>query len=133
MPLVQNSQLPTFERLRSSGVEVLGLDRAASQDIRELHIGLLNLMPDAALEATERQFFRLLGSSNRIAQFHVHPFTVTGVERGPKAQDHIDAFYQHFHEVREEGLDALVISGANPANPDITQEGFWQQLLDVID
>ncbi|MEM7293493.1 MAG: homoserine O-succinyltransferase [Pseudomonadota bacterium] len=133
MPLVQNSSLPTFSRLRNSGVEVLQSDRAAKQDIRELHIGLLNLMPDAALEATERQFFRLLGSCNRIAQFHIHPFTVTGVDRAEKAQAHIDAYYQHFRDVVEEGLDALVISGANPANPDITQEGFWDQMLEVID
>ena len=133
MPLVQNTDLPTFQRLREAGVEVLQPNRASHQDIRELHIGLLNLMPDAALEATERQFFRLVGSCNRIAQFHIHPFTVTGVERGEKAQAHIDNYYQHFEEVREEGLDALIISGANPANPDITQEGFWDQMLEVID
>ena len=133
MPLIKNSELPTFERLSEAGVEVLSPQRAATQDIRELHIGLLNLMPDAALEATERQFFRLIGSCNRIAQFHVHPFTVSGVERAGKAQVHVDQYYKQFEQIAAEGLDALVISGANPANPDITQEGFWQQMLDVID
>lgn len=133
MPLIQNSDLPSFQRLRDSGVEILEPMRAEQQDIRELHIGLLNLMPDAALEATERQFFRLVGSCNRIAQFHIHPFTVSGVVRGEKAQAHIDAYYQDFAEVRREGLDALIISGANPANADITREGFWDQLLNVID
>lgn len=113
MPLIQSSDLPSFQRLRDSGVEVLDTQRAAQQDIRELHIGLLNLMPDAALEATERQFFRLVGSCNRIAQFHIHPFTVPGVERGAKAQAHVDAYYQDFAGIREEGLDALIISGAN--------------------
>ena len=39
-------------------------------------------MPDAALAATERQFLRLIGASNRIAQLFVHPFTMAGVERG---------------------------------------------------
>ena len=133
MPLIQNTELPTFQRLRDSGVEVLEPARAEKQDIRELHIGVLNLMPDAALEATERQFFRLVGSCNRIAQFHIHPFTVTGVVRGEKAQAHIDAYYQQFESVRDDGLDALIITGANPANPDITQEGFWDQMLEVID
>ncbi len=133
MPLIQNSELPTFQRLRDSGTEVLDLERATHQDIRELHIGLLNLMPDAALEATERQFFRLLGSCNRIVQFHIHPFTVPGVVRGEKAQAHVDAYYEDFASIRKDGLDALVITGANPANPDITQEGFWQQMLEVID
>ncbi len=133
MPLVQNSELPTFQRLRDAGAEVLDWVRAAEQDIRELHIGLLNLMPDAALEATERQFFRLVGACNRIAQFHIHPFTVSGVVRGKKSQAHIDTYYQDFKAIRRDGLDALIISGANPVNPDITQEGFWDQMLEVID
>ena len=54
MPIVQHSRLPTFERLRASGHEVLTLERALHQDIRELHIGFLNMMPDAALEALDR-------------------------------------------------------------------------------
>lgn len=133
MPLVQNSELPTFKRLLDSGTEVLDPGRAKRQDIRELHIGLLNLMPDAALEATERQFYRLVGSCNRIAQFHIHPFTVSGVVRGDKARAHVDAYYSDFECIRRDGLDALVISGANPVNPDITLEGFWDQMLEVID
>ena len=69
MPLVAHNGLPTFERLREGGQEVLTLERAGKQDIRELHIGLLNMMPDAALSATEHQFIRLVGSCNQISQF----------------------------------------------------------------
>ena len=54
MPLVQHSRLPTFERLRDGGHEVLTLERATHQDIRELHIGFLNMMPDAALAAMRK-------------------------------------------------------------------------------
>ena len=133
MSIVQDTDLPTFQRLRDTGVEVLDVSRAQQQDIRELHIGVLNLMPDAALEATERQFFRLIGSCNRIAQFHVHPFTMTGVERGVKAQQHIDKFYRRFDWIKKEGLDALIITGANPAKATITDEGFWHQILEVIE
>ena len=61
MPLVAHSALPTFEQLRLQGQEILSLDHALHQDIRELHIGLLNMMPDAALTITEQQFMRLLG------------------------------------------------------------------------
>ena len=66
MPLVAHTDLPTFRRLSEEGQEVLSVDRARHQDIREMHIGLLNMMPDAALEATERQFFRLVGAANSI-------------------------------------------------------------------
>ena len=75
MPLVASTPLPTFDRLRKEGETVLDPERAQHQDIREIHIGLLNMMPDAALEATERQFFRVVGESNQIAQFYMHPFT----------------------------------------------------------
>ncbi len=56
MPLIANSNLPTFARLKDEGEMILSTNRASHQTIRELHIGLLNIMPDAALEATERQF-----------------------------------------------------------------------------
>lgn len=132
MPLVANTELPSFSRLRASGQEILSLDRARTQDIRELHVGLLNLMPDAALEATERQFLRLLGSCNRIAQFYVHPFTVAGVPRHGDAREHVEKYYQTFEQIREEGLDALIITGANPLEPELTDEPFWQSLVDVM-
>ena len=132
MPLVAHTDLPTFDRLREEGQEVLGVDRAQHQDIRELHVGLLNMMPDAALEATERQFLRLLGSSNRIAQFFVHPFTVRGVPREGAAKEHIDRYYKSFEQIRMEGLDALVITGANPTEAEITHEAFWDGLVEVM-
>ncbi|OOZ36510.1 homoserine O-succinyltransferase MetA [Solemya velesiana gill symbiont] len=132
MPLVAHTNLPTFERLRKAGQTVLGTDRAMHQHIRELHIGLLNMMPDAALEATERQFFQLVGESNPIAQFYVHPFTLEELPRNEKAQAHIDKYYETFDKVKEEGLDALIITGANVTHPDLAEEPFWEPLSRVI-
>ncbi len=84
MPLIAHSSLPSFGRLENQGEMILSKERASHQDIRELHIGLLNMMPDAALEATERQFFRLIGHSNQVAQFYMHPFSLQSIERGEK-------------------------------------------------
>ena len=128
MPLIANSDLPSFQRLRLEGQEVLQLQRAQAQDIRELHIGLLNMMPDAALEATERQFLRMVGACNRIAQFHVHLFTFAEIPRGEKAAQHIRRYYRDLRQLQDEGLDALILSGANPVAADITDEPFWQPL-----
>jgi len=133
MPLVEHLNLPAFARLRQQGHEVLTLERALHQDIRELHIGLLNMMPDAALEATERQFIRLIGNCNRIAQFYVYPFSLPGLDRSPETQTYIDQNYCNFDQLAEEGLDALIITGANVSNPDLSQEAFWQPLTRVID
>ncbi len=133
MPLVAHTDLPTFERLRAEGHVVLTPERAVSQDIRPLHIGLLNMMPDAALAATERQFFRLISSSNSVSQFVVHPFTLPEIERSERAQQHINRYYESVDEIREQGLDALIISGANVTRPNLSEEIFWEPLIKIID
>jgi homoserine O-succinyltransferase len=133
MPLVAHSDLPTFEHLRKQGHDMLTLDRAIHQDIRELHIGFLNMMPDAALQATERQFIRLVGGCNRIAQFYVYPFSLPGLCRSEDTEQYIERYYSRFEELREEGLDALIITGANVANPDLEKEAFWTPLIEVVE
>ena len=132
MPLVTHMPLPTFDRLRDLGQEILTLDQALHQDIRELHIGLLNMMPDAALRVTEQQFMRLVGSCNQIAQFYVHPFSIPGLPRSAETQQYIDQYYTTFDQVKRDGLDALIITGANVVNPTLEQEIFWDPLQEVI-
>lgn len=132
MPLVEHLKLPTFSRLREQGHEVLSLDRAVHQDIRELHIGFLNMMPDAALVATERQFIRLVGNCNRIAQFYVYPFSLPGLPRSQDTLEYIERYYCKFEDLKEQGLDALIITGANVANPNLEEEPFWEPLLEVV-
>lgn len=132
MPLVAHNKLPTFLQLQKHGQTVLPLDRAKQQDIRELHIGLLNMMPDAALAATEQQFINLVGSCNQIAQFYVYPFTIPQLERSEKAKQHISQYYSDFDDLVNQGLDALIITGANVSNPSLDQESFWGPLIEVV-
>ena len=133
MPLIAHSELPSFQRLKKQGETILSRDRAEHQTIRELHIGLLNMMPDAALEATERQFFRLVGHSNQIAQFYMHPFSLSSIKRGVKATEHLNKHYKTFDAIKSQGLDALIISGANVSQPSLKLEPFYEQLRDVVD
>ena len=132
MPLVANTQLPSFGRLQAEGTTIIPGDRALQQDIRELHIGLLNMMPDKALEATERQFFRLVGESNQIAQFYIHPFTLEELARTEEGRKHVEHYYKSFSDIKAEGLDALIISGALPG-PDLSKLPFWTPLIEIID
>lgn len=130
MPIVKNSELPTFNRLAAT----LDADRASHQDIRAIHIGLLNIMPDAALEATERQFLRLVNDSNLIAQIHIHPFSLPIIKRGADAHAHIDTYYEKFESIKEQGLDGLIVTGTNPVDyPALEDRRFWQPMIDVID
>lgn len=133
MPLVKNSDLPTFERLIAENRPVLREGRAITQDIREMHIGFLNMMPDAAMEATERQWFRLIGESNRVAQIHIHPFNLGVIPRGADAQAHIDKYYDNFEDLKRQGLDALIITGANEETNPSVKDDHWLPLKEVID
>ena len=133
MPLIANTNLPSFERLENQGETILSEERASHQAIRALHIGLLNMMPDSALEATERQFFRLIGRSNQVLQIYIHPFSIPSIKRGKKASDHIEKYYKTFAEIKGHGLDALIISGANVSHPDLEKAPFYKELHQVVD
>ena len=134
MPIVANSSLPSFSRFQNEGGEVLkSNDSGSKKTIRDLHIGLMNMMPDAALEPTERQFLRLIGGCEENVRFFVYPFSPTEIPRGEWAQEHIGKYYFEFSELRETGLDALIVSGANPVFAALPEESFWSPLCGVLD
>ncbi len=133
MPLVAHTTLPTFDLLKRSGKEILDINQAHDQDIPELHIGFLNLMPDSAFKATERQFLHLAGSSNHKIHYYVHPFSIDGVVRDEATLEYINSYYTSFDELKRSGLDALILTGTNPANPTLELEPFWEPLGEVID
>lgn len=132
MPIIAHSLLPAFDALRREGVAIVD-PGARSQGLRDVRIGLLNLMPDAALQATERQFMRLVSAYADSANLFVIPFAVRADYRADVATAHIETFYSTFDVLRDAGLDALIITGANPAADDITTEAFWEPMIDVIE
>ncbi len=133
MPIVKNSSLPAYERLLKEGYPVLEEGRANAQDIRALHIGFCNLMPDAAMQATERQWFRLIGESNRVAQIKIHPFTLDVFKRGDDAKNHIAKYYELFEDLKSQGLDALIVTGANEeTNPHVSDVSTWNPLKELF-
>jgi len=134
MPIVKRSHLPTYDRLSDAGHPVINSGRAEKQDIRELHIGFCNIMPDAALEATERQWFRLIGESNRVAQIYIHPFTLPVFDRDTDAAKHIEQYYETLEDIKKSGLDALIITGANEeTNPHVSDIETWHPLKELLE
>lgn len=112
--------------LRREGVSVVTADHRP-----RLNIGLLNLMPDAVLAATERQWMRLCASCDDVVSY-VYPFAVDAPDRSDSAQAHIARCYDTLSTVKQRGLDLLIVTGANPTSSDITQETFWQPLVDIV-
>lgn len=133
MPLVAHSGLPAFETLRDQGLDIISAEQAIAMDLPVLRIGMLNMMPDAALQATERQFLRLVNAYGSAANLYVYPFALRAEYRSEIATAHIDTHYSSFAEIRDQDLHALIITGANPIRDDITQEAFWSQLIEVTE
>ena len=127
MPLAAHCDLPAFGVLRDEGVRV----RAGADQQPRLNIGLLNLMPDAVLAATERQWMRLCAGFDG-AVSHVYPCTCDARERSAAAQTHIARYYDTPATLKERDLDLLIVTGANPKSADITHETFWQPMVDMV-
>lgn len=133
MPIVAQNDHPSLQRVAGEGIDVITSATAEHQDIRELHIGFLNMMPDAAFLATERQFFRLTASSTNIVQIYLHPIRCEGMQRTPDISRHIQRYYYDFDHVADKGLDALIVTGANPQFSDLTQEPYWACATKIFD
>jgi homoserine O-succinyltransferase len=117
--------------MRLEGIEVCSLDQV-DDSLPAIKIGFLNMMPDAALAATERQFLRLLAANPGVNCFF-YPFNIAGVERSEQSRLHIDQNYSDFDAIKTINIDALVITGANVSQPLLQDELFWSELIEVLD
>ena len=132
MPFVCDRELDSWARLRTEGVEVVTPEEATTMELPELRIGFLNMMPDRALRATERQFLRLLSAGADECLIHVLPFTVNGLDREGSALRYTREYYEPFNKIRSTALDGLVLTGANPSNPNLREESFWEEFEEVM-
>jgi len=98
-----------------------------------LTIGLINNMPDSALEATERQFARLLNAAAGPRRIHFHCFSLPSVRRSQTAKRRIDGQYTDIADLGRLKLDGLIVTGAEPVAATLPEEPFWQDLTDIVD
>jgi len=99
----------------------------------DLTIGLINNMPDAALQATERQFMRLLRQAAGDIRIDFHCFSLPSVRRSQPAQGRVDVQYTDIAEIDRLDIDGLIVTGAEPNAATLPQETFWRDLTDIID
>ena len=107
--------------------------RSGARPREGLTIGLLNNMPDPALEATELQFSAVLGAAAGPLPVRLRFSSLPQLPRGPVAQARIEAAYWPLEELLEERPDALIVTGTEPRTPVLEEEPYWDQLLRVID
>jgi homoserine O-succinyltransferase len=101
--------------------------------MRPLVIGLVNNMPDAALEATERQFQDLLSVASPDGAPILRFFSLPEIERGERARAHMRDRYMDVDRLTDAELDGLIVTGAEPRAAAFEAEIYWDSLVRVID
>jgi homoserine O-succinyltransferase/O-acetyltransferase len=96
-------------------------------------IGLINNMPDAAVEATERQFTDLIRASTPNAVVLLKLFSIPQVPRGAEMRDALTDRYRDISELWDTPLDGLIVTGCEPRANNLMDEPYWKTLSTVVD
>lgn len=98
-----------------------------------LVIGLVNNMPDTALEATEAQFARLLSNAADSLRVRLRLSFLPEVPRGEVGRAHLDSgTYWPIDSLLREPLDALIVTGMEPVAPLLSDEPYWQRMGELL-
>ena len=92
-----------------------------------LTIGLINNMPDGALQSTERQFMRLLTAAAGNNRVRFHCLALPSVRRSQPAKWRVDQKYTDIADLDHLHIDGLIVTGAEPIAATLPEEPFWQE------
>ncbi|MCL2264645.1 MAG: homoserine O-succinyltransferase [Treponema sp.] len=131
MPIKISRKLPAYEALSKENVFVITEDRAESQDIRPLRVGIINLMPTTI--DTEIQLLRLLGNSPlQVDIIFLNMGSHTSKNAPP---GHLEKFYISAEEIAamKVRFDGLIITGAPVETLPFEEVDYWNELTKIID
>jgi len=97
-----------------------------------IDIGLINNMPDAALDATVRQFRGLLGAAAEDMAIHLTLYTLPEVPRSDFGRQQVSG-YADIKDLWDSHLDGLIVTGAEPRAADLEDEPYWKSLTRVLE
>lgn len=129
MPIKTQGDLPVKEILERENIFVMDEKRAMHQDIRPIHILILNLMP--LKEETELQLLRSL--SNTPLQVDVTFVRVSSHVSKNTSTSHINKFYQSFDEIKNRRFDGFIITGAPVEQMPFEEVDYWDELTKIMD
>ncbi len=129
MPIKLSKEIPAYKALTNENIFVMDVGRAVKQDIRPLHIAIVNLMPTK--EVTETQLFRLLGNSPlqvepELIQMSSHVSTHVSSE-------HMSAFYKTFDDIKDRKFDGMIITGAPVEQMEFEEVEYWDELCEIME
>ena len=129
MPIRIPNNLPATGILEKERIFVMTEDRAYTQDIRPLHLLILNLMPNKI--ATETQLLRAL--SNSPLQVNIDLLYTASYHPKHTATEHLVKFYETFNDVKDRFYDGMIITGAPVELMEFEEVAYWKELCDIMD
>jgi homoserine O-succinyltransferase len=122
-------RMPAGPRRRARAAPIRPRTAAAET----LDIGLINNMPDTALEQTERQFIGLMTAATPGRRIRVKLFSLPEVVRAGVARERVELRYAPLDELWDSRLDGLIVTGTEPRVPDLRDEPYWRTLTKIAD
>lgn len=98
-----------------------------------LVIGLVNNMPDPALQTTERQFRELLQAAGVDYDIRLRLFSFPELIRGEGGKAYIASHYEPVDHLWTGDLDGLIVTGAEPRTPALSDEVYWRSLTRLVE
>jgi homoserine O-succinyltransferase len=98
-----------------------------------IEIGVINNMPDGALQSTERQFLALLDSASQDVAVRVTFYALSDVPRSEAGRRHLNRFYTGVEDLWDRQLDALIVTGNEPKTANLADEPYWGTFTRVVE
>lgn len=99
---------------------------------RFLRLALVNNMPDAAFEETDRQFVGLLSDDALPGAVSFERYSLPGITRGAQAMGMLGRLYKPLEELYTGPPDAVVLTGAKPKQAELSEELYWPALDQLL-
>lgn len=108
-------------------------DAKGVRDDDPIVIGLVNNMSDAALRTTEQQFRLLLAKAPPGRSLLFRLFFLPEIARSEAARRHFMQHYEPIDTLWTSRIDGLIVTGAEPRTPLLTDEVYWDTLTKLVD
>jgi homoserine O-succinyltransferase/O-acetyltransferase len=99
---------------------------------RPITVALVNNMPDSAFVDTENQFRRAAECTDG-AEVNFELYTITEIPRSEAVAEVIESRYQGLDQLWRQPPDALIVTGTEPTQVQLSYEPYWPYLARVLE
>ena len=129
MPIRLQENMPVLKKLEQEHIFVMPEQQALHQDIRQLKIAVVNIMPKK--EQTELQLLRLL--SNSPLQIEITFLRLLSHQYKNVTNEYLERYYRPFSAISVQKFDGLIITGAPVETLDYEQVDYWNELSEIME